>query len=104
MSPTIPLHEWNLQALAVVQAMLGAVSPNFRMVTLGHDGQSWHLRVTLERHDEEDREEIENVVVQWEALQDGPRKMTVEVEVNNGPLTWPTAPTRALYRRREQTA
>jgi hypothetical protein len=44
-----------------VQALLGTISPNFRLVALGNLGGRWQLRFVLEHESLEDREEIEDI-------------------------------------------
>jgi hypothetical protein len=95
------LQEWNFQAVLVMQAMLGMPSPNFRRVTLGHDGTQWLIGFVLEREDAEDREEIEDFETEWDALQSGPEPREVRTVVDSGPLPLTAWPTRALYQRRE---
>lgn len=63
------IHEWNFQSVAVMQAMLGMLSPNFRRVCLDHDGSQWITPFFLEHEDAEDQEEIEDFVGAWYALQ-----------------------------------
>jgi hypothetical protein len=98
------LHEWNFQAVAVMQAMIGMPSPNFRRVTLGHDGTKWLIGFVLEREDEEDRQEIEDFETEWDALQSGPEAREVRTVIEAGPLPLPVWPTRVLYQRREIVA
>jgi len=43
------------------QALVGAISPNFRMVELGYESGSWNVVVTLEEDRPDDREVIEEV-------------------------------------------
>lgn len=101
MTSTPDIHEWNLQTVALSQALLGAVSPNFRQVALDRRDEEWSLHFVLERDDPIDREEIEDVVTQFEAVQEGPIPLSVEVAVDAGDLAWPEAPARTVFRRRE---
>lgn len=100
-SETMDLATWNNTALSLVQAMLGAVSPNFRMVYLGHSEGRWNLGFVLAEDDETDREEIEDIAFEFEALQDSAVEYDVTVRVASGPLDWPDPPTRVLFKRRE---
>ena len=77
MRTTPQLQDWNFQALMVVQAMVGMLSPNFRRITLDHDGCQWLITFVLEREDAEDREEIEDFETEWDALQSGPEPCEV---------------------------
>lgn len=84
--------------------MLGMVSPNFRRVTLDHDGREWVIIFDLEREDAEDREEIEDFAYEWDALQSGPEPRSIRIVITSEDLMHPTSPTRVLYRRRERDA
>lgn len=84
-----------------MQAMLGMLSPNFRRVTLDHDGREWLITFELEREDAEDQEEIEDFETEWDALQSGPEPRHVRTVVTSEALSWPSSPTRVLYLRRE---
>lgn len=95
------LQEWNLQTINVMQAFLGAISPNFRMITLGHSGTRWNISVFLEHDDAEDREEIEDAVGDFDALQFGPVARQLEIAVTSEQISWPLPPTRVVFKRRE---
>ncbi|BCA63611.1 hypothetical protein HMP09_2845 [Sphingomonas sp. HMP9] len=101
MSIVPSLDDWNRQSVNVMQAMLGMISPNFRMVTLDHDGTQWIIGFVLESVNAEDREELADFEAEWDALQSGPTPRDLQVSFTAGSLAWPSAPTRALYRRRE---
>ena len=92
---------WNSTSMALVQAMLGAVSPNFRQVNLCREDDEWILSFFLESDSEEDREEIEHITVQFEAFHDRPVDMKIEITVGSEELSFPEGPGRAVYRRRE---
>jgi hypothetical protein len=97
----VSLETWNARVLDVVQALCGSISPNFRMVSLAHEHGEWIVSVVLERDDESDREEIDEVASAFDALQstDVPRRF--EVFVDGRPLPWPKPPVRVVFRRRE---
>lgn len=95
------LDTWNRESMAVVQAMVGAVSSNFRQVTLSRVGTTWHIVVILARDSEEDREEIDDIGTEFEALHDGPVDYEVAIVVSCDDLRLPPAPARVLFRRRE---
>jgi len=101
MTSSPDLQEWNLQSLAVMQAMLGMPSPNFRRVSLGHDGAQWLIGFALEREDADNREEIEDFETEWDALQSGPEPREVRTVLASGSLPSPEWPTRILYQHRE---
>lgn len=95
------LAEWNLETVNVTQALLGSISPNYRMVTMNHDGREWVFSFVLDHEDAEDREEIEDFPTEWEALKDRPTPCRIVVLIESGVLPWPSPPTRVVYRRRE---
>lgn len=60
-SVSLSLDDWNWAVLMLVQAMIGAISSNFRMIELAFEEGRWLVRVTLETDKEEDREEVEEI-------------------------------------------
>ena len=70
MSAGFSLNEWNFQVLMLVQALAGAISSNFRMVSLSCDDVGWILSFYLEKDLEDDVGEIEEVDCQYKANQD----------------------------------
>ena len=95
------LQQWNLQSLAVVQALIGAPSPNFRRVTLDHDQGKWIIAFVLEHDDAADREEIADFAADWDAQQSGPEPREIQVVIAAGELERPAPRVRILYQRRE---
>lgn len=87
--------------MAFVQAMVGAISDNFRQVTLTHSGQRWQLGFVLAVESDEDREEIDDIATELEALQVGPVDYEIFVVISRDDLRFPDAPGRVLFRRRE---
>ena len=49
------LEQWNWATLMATQALIGLVSPNFRMVTLYLDNDAWRFVITLRVEDKQDR-------------------------------------------------
>lgn len=92
---------WVSQTLRLVQALLGAISENFRMVAISCDGNVWHLLFILAEERADDREEIADVGYDFEALQDAPIPYEIEVAVTDGTIAWPDSSVRVVYRRRE---
>lgn len=76
----------NFQVLSLIQAMLGAVSNNMRAVSLRCDGKIVHLYFLLAGESAEDRKEIEDIVAEWEALQETNVPVQVHVMVSNAPF------------------
>ena len=57
----LPLSDWNWGVLMLTQALIGAVSPNFRLVELAFVDGNWVVRVTLSEESASDREAIEDI-------------------------------------------
>jgi hypothetical protein len=77
----------NQQVLTLVQAMLGAISPNVRAVSIDCLDDGVHLYFVLEQDRAEDREEIEDIAAEFEALQEGP--IEIETHVSISSERWP---------------
>lgn len=95
----------NQQALALVQALWGVISPNFRAVSFKCVGEAVQIYVILEHDDAGDREEIEDLLPEFEALQD--RAIDVEVKTLISAEPWRTGVNeisgRPVYVRREMS-
>lgn len=61
MTLQISRDDWNWCVLMLNQALIGAVSPNVRMVTLSHSDSGWTVRAYLDEEDAMDREEFADV-------------------------------------------
>ena len=57
----LTLSDWNWVVLMLTQAMIGAVSPNFRLVELAFERGAWVIRISLREESAVDREEIANL-------------------------------------------
>ena len=77
----------NQQVLALVQAMLGAISSNVRAVSLECVNGAVHLYFVLEQDRAEDREEMEDIADEFEALQEGPIEIETHVFISSE--RWP---------------
>jgi hypothetical protein len=53
---------WNKRIRQLAQAMCGVISPNFRIVTIGHNGKKWLLNFYLETMDAEDMEAVKEII------------------------------------------
>lgn len=97
------LAEWNRKSLSLHQALLGAIAPNFRLVTLDHDGREWVAQFVLEKDDAEDREEIDDVMGEWGGFEDEDSDFRGHVRtlIEAGPMAMPRGSTRLIYLRRE---
>jgi hypothetical protein len=89
------------QALTIMQAMLGVISPNFRMVSISMRGDVVRVQVVLECNSKEDRLELEDCQSEFEALQAHQIDYEFDVIVTDSELTWPNESSIVIYRRRE---
>src|SRR5262245_9795925 len=96
----IGLNDWNYQVLMLVQAGIGSISQNFRMISLENDGGEWLIKFYLEDNVQEDLEEIEGMICQYTAYQDEELKCRYEIIVGSGVLPR-SGSVRLVYRRRE---
>jgi hypothetical protein len=71
------LDEENGHVLRLVQALVGAVTPGLRAVSLELTESGVRLHFLLERESAADREEISDIALEFEALQE--RGLVVEV-------------------------
>lgn len=68
MNEEISLDTRNMITVMLVQALLGAISPNFRRVALSFSASKLTVLCVLERDDDSDREEIEDIVDEFACL------------------------------------
>ena len=69
------------------QALLGAITPNFRAVSVELSSTTIRLNFLIERENAADREEIDEVVFEYEALEAGmPKPCEVFANVLVSPL------------------
>lgn len=95
------LKVWNYQVLMLVQAMLGAVTPNFRMVVLSREGEEWVISFYFEKDVADDIEEVEDIICQYTAYQDSSLKCRREVIIGREKLPSLSQADRVVYRRKE---
>lgn len=100
--PTVT--DWNRAVVSLTQAMMGAVSSNFRMVVLERLDDKWHAQYWLETESPEDREEISDI--DWEFahfMEFTPTSFEISV-VGTDPLivSVPTRSRLTVFRRRER--
>lgn len=103
----MPLAEANMFTVMLVQALWGAISSNFRSVSLSMQSLPWVVHFTLEREDKRDRLEIGEVIDEFVSLLEGyaPHGTSVEalVTVSSGPLPMPNHnESRLVFLRRER--
>jgi hypothetical protein len=89
------LSDWNWCVLMLTQALLGAVSTNFRAVELDFENSKWIVRVALSEENEGDREEINDVCDDFSIFLDDIRdqlssrayaRVDPDVFVSKGPI------------------
>jgi hypothetical protein len=97
------LEDENLQVLALVQATLGCISPNFQAVSLETPPTGVRLHFVLEAESSEDREEIEEIAFEFEAMQERTIKIEIELAVDSRPLHELNVPGRKVYLRKESS-
>ncbi len=92
----------NLQVINLVQAMIGAITPNLRRATLelASSGAIW-LRFVLERDDQTDREELNDIAFEFEALQARRIELHVEIIIDARPIEELNLPGRTVFGRKE---
>jgi hypothetical protein len=99
----VNLEYENQQALTLMQALLGVISPNFRSVSFECNGENVQIYVILEHEDTEDREEIFDLVSEFEALKQ--KNIPVKVETIISDVPWKNGvceiPGRPVYVRRK---
>jgi hypothetical protein len=95
------LERENTQVLNLVQAMIGAVTPNMRGVSLECILEGVRLHFLIEREDERDREELEDIGVEFEALQSRGIKLEVVVLVSPYRSVIGDLPGRHVYGRKD---
>ncbi len=105
------LSEWNWHVLMLNQAMIGAISDNFRMVTLKWDGRNWLVEVVLSEDSDEDQEEAHDIADQMSIfLMDVKDKLSeqvradinTEIIVSKSLLSFPSGnQERVVFKKRE---
>jgi len=106
-------HDWSLVLVMLMQAMIGAISKNFRQVSLEVKGNYWLLHVVLERDSFEDREEINDIADELSIYLEGIKqeiscssfiknKVEVDVVISRTKLLFEDNPrARLVFRRKE---
>lgn len=99
------VNSQNMQVCFLTQAMCGAVTPNWRSVSISFDGKDTHLHFVLELESAEDREEIEDVAFEFSVFQEDQQSYrlgVVEVSVTADALPpHLQSNSRVVYRRKE---
>lgn len=96
------MTELQIQALCLTQALLGAISPNFRMVSISSEVPGYKIRIVIAKESDEDREEIADVETEFEAQQSNRIEYEFDIVVSDRPLDRPGASSVVVYLRREE--
>jgi len=96
-----PLDQENSFVLALVQAMVGAISSNFRRVSLEPMSGGVRLQFVLGEDSEDDLEEISDIEFEFECLQDTAVMVDTSVIVSSVPLSDTPALRRVVFALRE---
>ncbi len=91
----------NAQVLNLVQAMFGAISPNMRSVSLECRDGGVRLYFLLAEDDEADREEIDDILFEFEVLQERDIEINSSVVVSCKPEARVELPGRWVFGRKE---
>lgn len=76
--------------LMLMQALLGVISPNFRMVTLEAVPDGWAIWFYLDEANPEDEDEIEYALFELDALQwPSTAALSARTVIGRQPLTMP---------------
>lgn len=106
------LEDWVWVEAMLVQALIGAISENFRQVALCYRGKSWCLDIVLEIDNQEDREEIADIADQLGVLLDDVRdrisasayaRVLSEIHVTNRALNFTQSEDQRLVFRRKES-
>lgn len=89
------------RALELVQATLGAISNNFRIISISEIDKGLKITIILEHESEIDREEINDIASEFEALQETAIEYELETIITDSEIIWPPPDTIVTYRRKE---
>lgn len=109
--PDLSLSDWNWAVLMLTQALIGAVSSNFRLVALAFEDAKWVLQVILREESDVDREEINEICddflafmtsVQNRISKRADADITPHVIVSQDPIYLSDDKVRYVFRAREE--
>lgn len=91
------LERENNLVLDVVQAALGLISREMRAISFDQDSERINLYVAVHEHNPQVDEDIEDLVFELEALQEGPVVIEPHVFVGSPGREWPGNSGRRVY-------
>jgi hypothetical protein len=92
-----PLERENGLVLDVVQAALGLISPEICAISVEQDSNRITLYVAVSESNAQVNEDIEDLVFELEALQDGPIAVEASIFVGAPSGDWPGINRRKIY-------
>jgi len=92
-----PLERENRLVLDVVQAALGLISPEIRAISVKRDSSRITLYVAVWARNAQVDEDIDDLVFELEALQDGPITLEASIFVGAPSGDWPGISGRSIY-------
>ncbi|WP_307831078.1 hypothetical protein [Nucisporomicrobium flavum] len=95
------LEEENRLVLDVVQAALGLISPQIRALSVALDSGRVVLYVAVSERNAEVDEDIDDLLFELEALQDGPIVIESSIFVGRPDAHWPGSSGRRVYLAKE---
>lgn len=91
----------NKQVLNLIQAMVGSITPNIRRISLECVENCIKLYFLIAQENAADREEIEDILFEFEALQDSFVDVQVSAIVSSGIINSLELPGRLVFGRKE---
>lgn len=91
----------NGQIVLLVEAMLCSITPNFRAVSIDCREESVALYFVLDEESHDSREDIDDIVFEYQALQEVIREIELIVVVDHRDLAALNIPGRFVYQRKE---
>lgn len=96
-------REMQQYALCLVQALIGVISPNFRLVAVSRQFSRIVVKIVLAEYNEEDIHEIEDMKTEFEAVLSQPVNFEFQVVVSTDVLFLdpPSDQSMVVFMRRE---
>jgi len=80
------LQEIDNQVLLLLQSTIGAITPNFRMITLSFDDPSWIIEFYFEKEDPDDLDEVDEILGQYGAYQNNELEYKHHLHFGTAPI------------------
>jgi hypothetical protein len=92
-----PLEGENRLVLDVVQAALGLISPEMRAISVEQNSSGITLYIAVSERNAQVDEDVEDLVFELEALQEGPIAIEASIFVGAPSRDWPGISRRKVY-------